>query len=141
MLIGGLGGLGLIIELGLLVFCVFDIISTDDSRIQNLPKIVWLLIVIFLPIIGGLAWLLLGRPSNAELRPGSTRERRYNAPPAAPPPGLPERPPVSSEDHNARREETLKRYYEEREQEIRKREEDLRRREEEFRRKQTGEDA
>ncbi|MEX2394588.1 MAG: PLD nuclease N-terminal domain-containing protein, partial [Actinomycetota bacterium] len=92
LLARGLPGL---IVIGLLVYCVFDIISTEESRIQNLPKLIWLFVVIFIPLIGPLAWLLLGRPSNAELRPGGTRPRRSAPPPPKPITGLPERPPVS----------------------------------------------
>ena len=36
---------------------------------------VWLLLVIFLSSIGALAWLLLGRPEHAGLRPGDTTPR------------------------------------------------------------------
>ena len=52
--------------------------------------------------------------------------------------GLPERA-ISSEDHAAKRDEALRRYNEEREEELRRREEELRKREEEFRRRELGE--
>jgi hypothetical protein len=132
-------GLPGLIVVALTVFCVFDVIKTDESRIQNLPKIIWLFVIVFIPLIGPLAWLLLGRPSNAELRPGGTRPRTQAPPP--PPTGLPQRPPISSEDHNAKRDERLKKYYEEREQEIKQREEELRRREAEFRKRELGDDG
>lgn len=132
MLGGGIFGLAM---LALLVYCVFDIISTDESEIQNLPKMFWLLIVIFIPAIGGIAWLLLGRPSNAAWRPGTNASRPV--PPPMPPPAIPDRT-ISSEDHNARREEALRKYHAEREETLRKREEELRRREEELRRRERG---
>jgi hypothetical protein len=53
-----------VIELGLLVFCLIDCIQTDPARIRNLPKIVWILIIILLPIVGGIAWLVAGRPQS-----------------------------------------------------------------------------
>jgi hypothetical protein len=42
---------------------------------RNLPKIVWLIVVIFLPDIGSIAWLALGRPAFAGWRPGDTTGR------------------------------------------------------------------
>jgi hypothetical protein len=133
------GGIFAFAALVLWAYCIFDVISTDESRITNLPKMFWLLIVIFIPTIGSVAWLLLGRPSGAAWRPGSTEPRQPRLPPPPPPTlGLPERA-ISPEDHAAKREEALRRYNEEREEELRRREEDLRRREEEFRRRELGE--
>ena len=60
------------------VYCVFDVIATDSFLARNLPKMAWLFLVIFLPAVGGVAWLALGRPINAGWRPGDTtvRQRR-----------------------------------------------------------------
>jgi hypothetical protein len=99
---------------------------------------IWLLIVILVPPIGPIAWLLLGRPVGADWRPGSTDARPRLQPPPPPTLGLPERS-ISPDDHAAKREEALRRYNEEREEELRLREEELRRREEEFRRRELGE--
>ena len=69
----GLVGLLLI---GLWIFCILDVIATDASLCRNLPKMVWLGIVFFLPDIGSVCWLLLGRPEKTRLRPGDTNYRR-----------------------------------------------------------------
>jgi hypothetical protein len=133
-----------IVLLALWVYCILDVIATDDVLVRNLPKGVWLLIVIFLPDIGSLAWLLLGRPLYAGWRPGDTTQRppkrvvgpedRDDFPSGrirpAPPPPLAPRPPEppslqSREDQLAAREE-----------ELRRREEHLRQQEEERRREQ-----
>ena len=58
------------------LYCIFDVISTDEALMRNLPKAAWVLIVIFLPDVGSLAWLLLGRPMYAGWRPGDTDYRR-----------------------------------------------------------------
>ena len=63
-----------VVALALLVlwiFCILDVISTEEALCRNLPKYVWLLIVIILPDIGSIAWLLLGRPVGAGFRLGS----------------------------------------------------------------------
>ena len=67
------------------IWAIFDCISTDAALCRNLPKGVWLILVIILPDIGALAWLIIGRPERAGWRPGSTDYSR---------PG-----PVGLEDH------------------------------------------
>lgn len=75
-------GLAFLFSLGLLVFCVLDCIA-DSSLVRNLPKTLWILLIIFLPTIGSIAWLLLGRPEKTRFYPGDTRVRPN--PPAARP--------------------------------------------------------
>jgi hypothetical protein len=58
-IIGGLIGIGLMI---LWFYCLYDVITTDEAIIRNLPKVVWFLIVLLLPDIGSILWLALGRP-------------------------------------------------------------------------------
>ena len=63
-----------VVALSLLVlwiFCILDVISTEDVLCRNLPKYFWLIIVIILPDVGSIAWLLLGRPVGAGFRLGS----------------------------------------------------------------------
>lgn len=43
------------------VFCLVDVAKTGADDVRNLPKAVWLLLVLVLPGIGGIAWLLAGR--------------------------------------------------------------------------------
>jgi hypothetical protein len=120
-------GLVSIVLLALWVYCIFDVIATEDSLVRNLPKGMWLLIVIFLPDIGSLAWLLLGRPMYAGWRPGDTTHRpprRVVGPedredfPSRPLPPPPSRSIESREDQLAAWEEQLRR----REEELRRRE-------------------
>jgi len=58
-IIGGVVGIGFLV---LWIYCIYDVITTDDAIIRHLPKIVWLLIVILLSDIGSILWLALGRP-------------------------------------------------------------------------------
>ena len=57
-----LGEGGVLIELVLLVYCLLNIITTPEPQIRNLPKLLWIVIVLALPLIGGIAWLVAGRP-------------------------------------------------------------------------------
>jgi hypothetical protein len=76
---------------------------------RNLPKGVWLILVILLPDIGSLGWLLLGRPERAGWRPGSA-----DASPRRRPIGLEDQPrPIVTPEITDRRSAELDRRLEE----------------------------
>jgi hypothetical protein len=54
-----------IIELVLLVYCLVDCIQTEPAAVRTLPKPVWVLLIIVLPLFGGVGWLLAGKPERA----------------------------------------------------------------------------
>ncbi|MBO1753207.1 PLDc_N domain-containing protein [Actinotalea sp. BY-33] len=87
-------GLAVVIQLALLVYCLIECIQTDSSRVRNLPKTLWVLLIILVPVIGPVAWLVAGRPE---------REAASNVPwPATRTAGFPEyerpRPPRGPDD-------------------------------------------
>ena len=51
-----------VVEVALFVWCLVEAITTPPHLIRNLDKTLWILLIIFLPIIGGIAWLVAGRP-------------------------------------------------------------------------------
>lgn len=116
------------IEAIVLVFCLIDVIMAGEPEVRNLPKWAWILIIILLPVIGGIAWLIAGRPNakradKATWRTGDgfSEERR----PSQLRPRAPDDDPeflASLKADNADHERMLKQW-----------EEDLRRREEELR--------
>ncbi len=52
--------LPVVVELVLLVFCLVDCVQTPADRVRNLPKLVWVLLIVVLPVVGGIAWLVAG---------------------------------------------------------------------------------
>jgi hypothetical protein len=64
-----LDGLGGLVELILVVYCVLNVITTPEHEVRNLPKLLWLVLVLLVPIIGPVAWLVAGRPVGPA-RPG-----------------------------------------------------------------------
>ena len=70
------GGLIGFLLIALWIYCIFDVISTEEVLVRSLPKMAWLIIVIILPDIGSIAWLALGRPVFAGWRPGDTSGRQ-----------------------------------------------------------------
>jgi hypothetical protein len=51
-----------VVTFALWVFCLVDVISSADTRVRNLPKIAWLILVLLFPLVGSIAWLVAGRP-------------------------------------------------------------------------------
>lgn len=77
------GVLGLLL-VGLWIYCIIDVITTPDSACRNLPKIVWLLIVILLVWPGAIVWLAAGRPWGAARAAGPRPQRPVAAPRSRP---------------------------------------------------------
>lgn len=56
----------ILVALALYIYFIIDVIRTPRGQTRTLPKFVWLLIVLLIPIIGGILWMFLGRvwPAN-----------------------------------------------------------------------------
>ena len=87
---GLLGGLLFVFWL----WALFDVIMTDSILIRNMQKGTWIFLVLFVPTIGAVAWLLLGRPEGAALAPGAGVPYERN-------PYRSERRPLGPEDSDA----------------------------------------
>ncbi|GGK58560.1 PLDc N-terminal domain-containing protein [Ornithinimicrobium pekingense] len=46
------------------IYCVVDAVQTDDSDVRGLPKPLWLVMILLFPMVGGVAWLIAGRPTS-----------------------------------------------------------------------------
>ncbi|MFK5581919.1 MULTISPECIES: PLDc N-terminal domain-containing protein [unclassified Serinicoccus] len=44
------------------VYCVVDAVQTESRRVRGLPKLLWVAVVLLVPVLGGIAWLIAGRP-------------------------------------------------------------------------------
>ena len=126
-IIGALVGVGFLI---LWIYCIYDVITTDEALVQHLPKLIWLLIVVLLSDLGSLLWLAFGRPRIWHRRAQDpTRRATYGAGPSGQTPTLDDLPPGKNPIVHYREEQAL----------LRLREERLNRREEELKRRERGE--
>ncbi len=66
-----------IIILALMIYSIIDCSRTAESQIRSLPKWAWLVIIIFVPGIGSIAWIIAGRPKGN----GRGRRKRKIVPP------------------------------------------------------------
>ena len=59
--------LPMLLVLGLMLYCFFDVLATDRRWFRTLGKVGWLMVVL-LPVIGALLWLFVGRPRHRARR-------------------------------------------------------------------------
>lgn len=72
---------------GLTLYTLLDALRTHQDQMRTFPKWLWIIAVIFFPVVGPLLWLLLGRPRAVRApKPrqggGFTGSRRGTPPPA-----------------------------------------------------------
>jgi hypothetical protein len=70
MLFEAEGILGFVV-FALWIWAIVDCITSDKERVRNLPKGIWLVIVILLFDLGAILWVLLGRPNQKRWHPGA----------------------------------------------------------------------
>lgn len=112
--------MGAVVALAFVVYALFHCIMTPASKVRSLPKGVWILAIIVLPVIGAGLWYWLGMPS------------------ATPRTSGPQRGMGPDDDAEFLRQLNIRRQQQQRSAELTKREEELRRRESEFNRKDQG---
>lgn len=52
----------ILLWIAVLVYCLVDVAQADQARVRTLPKAAWFLLVVVAPFVGGVAWLVWGRP-------------------------------------------------------------------------------
>ncbi len=55
-------------------YCVVTVLMSRDDDVKHLPKIGWLVLVLLFPLVGGVAWLLIGRGARTARRSAYERE-------------------------------------------------------------------
>ncbi|GAB3955294.1 PLD nuclease N-terminal domain-containing protein [Micromonospora vulcania] len=113
-------------QIVLAVCALISCLSAEEGQIRALPRIVWVLIILFFPLVGSIAWFVAGREPDAGARkawPGGTgsteRQRRRPIAPDDDPEFL-----RSVQDRAQQPDQELFRRWEE---DLRRREDDLRR--------------
>ena len=61
------------------LYALIDCVLTPSARVRSLPKAVWLIVIVLIPGLGGLAWLIFGRATTSGGGPFAGRSQ-----PAAP---------------------------------------------------------
>jgi hypothetical protein len=122
-----------LVQIVLAVFALISCLSAEDGQIRALPRLVWVLIILFFPLVGAIAWFLAGRPARTEApggrwRGGGFGEHKRTRPVS------PDDDPEFLKSLDANKSQQDRELFE-------KWEEDLRRREDELRRKESGDES
>lgn len=67
-----LGGLISFATLVLWVYAFFDALTTPMQEARNLPKPLWMIVIVLFPAVGAILWLFLGRPRQSVPAQGDT---------------------------------------------------------------------
>ncbi|TQJ49450.1 PLD nuclease N-terminal domain-containing protein [Phycicoccus sp. SLBN-51] len=51
-----------LLGIALTVYAAVDCIQTEEDRVRNLPKLVWVFLILLFAVAGPLAWFIAGRP-------------------------------------------------------------------------------
>lgn len=76
--------MSVIVSVLLVVFmfgALADIITIDATRMKHLPKIMWVILVILLPLVGSILWFTVGRQYVPRTVGGSYAGRRMSGAP------------------------------------------------------------
>lgn len=68
--------LPVLLTFAIAIYCVVDVIQSPEDGIRGLPKIIWVILVLLFPLVGGVAWLLAGRPLR-QVNPLRTQQQRW----------------------------------------------------------------
>jgi hypothetical protein len=98
----------------LAIYALVDLVQTKDEDVQGLPKLVWVLLIVFIWVVGPIAWLVAGRKGRQlpGLPPRATGPNGGRSGPMAPdddpdflrglnrpkPPTPPKKPPAKDDD-------------------------------------------
>lgn len=63
-------GLVALLNVVLLVVALIDCIAAEEFAVRNLPKIVWVFLILLFSPIGAIVWFVAGRPQHAATGPG-----------------------------------------------------------------------
>ncbi len=70
-----LRGLIVVAAVALWIYCLVEVVQTDASKVRNLPKVAWVVILVLFGVFGAVGWLIAGRPKGARAAVGGVGRR------------------------------------------------------------------
>ncbi len=112
----------IIVSLGVMIYALIEAFSTPSDRTRIMPKGLWIVVIILIPLVGGVLWLLFGN-ENAYLASTVQGFKKTSSP---------SRPTNPDDDEEFLRSLDIQRAQKRRAEELDKRERELRRREQDL---------
>lgn len=114
----------ILISVGIMIYALIEAISTPSERTRIMPKGLWIVVIILVPLVGGVLWLLFGNENSYLASTVSGFQKTTG----------PDRPTNPDDDEAFLRSLDIQRAQQRRAEELRRREAELRRREEQLKR-------
>lgn len=70
----------IIVAVALFVYALFDVIATPKAGVKYLPKLLWIVVLLLIPIVGPLLWLIFGQSRNRPAGPPAKRRPPVRGP-------------------------------------------------------------
>ncbi|MFE3592837.1 PLD nuclease N-terminal domain-containing protein [Streptomyces niveus] len=70
----------ILVPLALSIYAFIDCITTDEKDVRHIPKPVWAILVLLFPLVGSIAWLMVGRKPAAGAGSAGGRRGGWVAP-------------------------------------------------------------
>ena len=61
---------------GVLVWALIDLLTSPDWRVRGISKVSWALVILFVPLVGPIAWVTVGKDRRAVLDAGHWEAER-----------------------------------------------------------------
>ena len=71
-----LRNLGILLLFGLVVYSVIGIVRSEDSERLNVPRALWVLLVVLIPLLGSIVWIAVSTTHRATQPPAARRSSR-----------------------------------------------------------------
>jgi hypothetical protein len=63
---------GYLLLIGLVVYCVIEIVRSEDDERLGVPPALWVLLVVLVPVLGSIVWLAVSRTRRAQRAPAKS---------------------------------------------------------------------
>lgn len=73
-----------VIPVAIVIFAFIDCLVTRGDQVRGLPKPVWAVLIVLIPLLGALGWLLIGRAPQKRALNESATGARGTQPPRGP---------------------------------------------------------
>ena len=54
-----------VLVLGATIFAVIDVLTSDQSQVRYLDRIIWVILIVLVPIVGVVVWFAIGKDRSA----------------------------------------------------------------------------
>ncbi|QBI56047.1 PLD nuclease N-terminal domain-containing protein [Streptomonospora litoralis] len=71
-----LAGLITLLTIVVWVYAFFDALTSPAAEVRNLPKVLWLVVIVLFTPVGPLLWLFLGRPRDGDVPEATASDAR-----------------------------------------------------------------